>query len=346
MKITSDERRDRIIETIVAAYMETGEPVSSAYVAQNCDLGLSPASIRSVMKELEESGYLHQPHTSAGRIPTVRGYRYYVRSLMPDLALPEGERDLMRAMVERIVREHDADMFMEHVARVLSTVTDLIGVVMAPSFDRGLFQRIEIVDIGGGRHLFVISLGSGVVKTISLRVDRISPRHRLDETARLITGRLNGLSIAEIKRTIGARLHDVGGEHHLVDVVLDNSDTLFRFTEPGKVYVAGLSRLLTSQELITGDYSRQLAGIFEDKTAIAEALVRTAREERELAINIGGNEPWGENTPLSLVSAMYRSEIMGGALGVIGPAHICYPKLSAVVRYAATVTAHLYGELN
>lgn len=346
MKTGSEERRDRIIETVAAAYMETGEPVSSAYVAHHCGLGLSPASIRAAMKELEDTGFLHQPHTSAGRIPTVKGYRYYVRRLMPELALPEREQDLVRTLVERIVREHDADMFMEHVARVLATVTDLIGVVMAPSFDRGLFERLEILDIGGGRYLFVISLAGGVVKTISLRVDRIAPRRSIGETARLITERLGGLSIAEIKRTITARLQGIGGDHHLVDVVLDHSDTLFRFTDPGKVYVAGISRLLTSPEVIAGHYSHKLADIFEDRSAIAEALVRTAREERELDISIGGSEPWGANPPLSLVSAMYRSDIMGGALGVIGPAHICYPKLSAVVRYAATLTAHLYGELN
>ena len=200
------ERRERIIEAVVAGFMETGEPVSSAFVAVQCGLSLSPASIRAIMKELEEEGYLAQPYTSAGRVPTVKCYRYYVKNLMPEIDLDDSELQALRKVAKEAMRENDASLFMSHMATVLSEVTELIGVTVSPSFNQGIFDRLEIVNLGGHRYLLVISLKSGFVDTIHVTLYHVVPRRKIDETARLLTNRLNGLTISEIKKSIGRLL--------------------------------------------------------------------------------------------------------------------------------------------
>ena len=243
------ERRDMIIDVIVSAFLETGEPVSSGYVARNCGLGISPATVRNIMKELEEELLLSQPHKSAGRIPTVKCYRYYVRNLMPHINLSEKDFRAIKQLVENVIRENDADVFMEHIASVLSEVTDLIGVTMTPLFESGVFDRIEIVNIGGSKYLLVISLMSGLVKTINLTVDKVIPRTKTEETARFLTNRLHGLSVSEIKKTIGKRIKGIsGGDRKLFDVILNKKELIFNFSVGNDSHIAGLSRLLSNPD--------------------------------------------------------------------------------------------------
>ena len=368
MKHTA-ERRDRIIDAVVTRYLETAEPVSSADVCERCGLGVSPATIRNLMRELEEEGYLAQPHTSAGRVPTVKCYRYYVRYLMPDVSLDENDVSAVQRAVEEVIRESDADLFLSHVAYALSEVTDLVGVAVSPSFDQEVFERLEIVHLGGSRYLIVVSLGSGLVKTISITLDRVIARRKVEETARLLSLRLAGLTVSEIKNTIGARLScESGGDRRLLDVILDRRDFIFGFPEERSVHVSGLARLLAHPEFTTVDQSLKLADLYEHKWEIARAvrnaaspgeepgLVRSISPGPEVSIRIGGGGLWGHGYSemfgeqvgdparplLSLVAAVYRAESGTGTLAVIGPARVHYPRLTAIVHYAASMTARFF----
>jgi len=339
------ERRNRIIESIVSSFIRKAQPVGSEHVARTCGLGLSSATIRNVMKELEDEGYLAQPHTSAGRIPTIKCYRYFVKYIMPEIAPLESEIREAKQLIENALREHDADIFMSHIAKVLSEVTDLIGVAMSPSFEQGLFNRLEIVSLGGSAFLVVITLDNGIVKTINLTVDRIIPRIKVDETARLITGRLNGLTVAEIKRTIGERLKGVsGGDRRLFDVILRRYDDIFSFTEANILHVAGLSRLLVQPEFILFDNTLKLIDLYEHKNEIAKVLNGLARNENEVNIKIGGSGLLDSKLPLSLVSAVYAREQAHGAVAVLGPTRIDYPRLAAIVRFTAQVATHYFTD--
>jgi len=344
MVINKKERRQRIIETVVTTYMETGEPVSSAVVAGECGLGLKPASIRSIMKELEDEGYLAQPHTSAGRVPTVKCYRFYVRYLMPEIDLRSTDMLVVRRAIEESLREHDIDLFMHHLASVLSELTDLIGVVLSPNFEQGIFDRIEIVNLGGSSVLLVLSLKSGVVNTIRITLDRVIPRWTLEETARIITERLHGLSVTEIRNSIDRYLGDVhGGDLTLVEIILGKSDRIFNFSDDRNVHIAGLSRVLSHPDIGPYDRSIKLADMFEHKNEIAEAFRLASLDTGDVAIHIGGRGPWGSVPPLSLIAAMYTSGTASGAVGIIGPARVHYPKLTALVKYAATLPSHFFS---
>ena len=340
-------RRGRIIEAVVTRYLENAEPVSSAYVCDHCGLGLSPATIRTIMKDLEEEGFLIQPHTSAGRVPTVKCYRYYVKHLMPHIDLDETDLSAVRSRIsEYMLLELDAEsVFMNHVASALSEITDLIGVVMSPAFERAIFDRLEIVPLAASRYIIIVSLKSGVVKTINITVDHLIPQRKVEETARLITTRLSGLTVREIKNSIGSRLQGVsGGDRNLLDVILTRSNFIFGFSEDHGVHVAGLSRLLSHPDFAgTMNYSLRLADLFEHKLEIAEAIRNSVPNREDVSINIGGSGHWGPYPPLSLVSAVYRSGNAEGAIAVIGPARVHYPRLSAIVKYAASVTSHFFS---
>ncbi|MBN1295022.1 MAG: heat-inducible transcription repressor HrcA [Candidatus Latescibacteria bacterium] len=342
--INQQERRDIIIEAVVSSFLETGEPVSSAHVAEMSYLGLSSATIRNIMKELEKEGYLAHPHTSAGRIPTVECYRYYVKHLMHGVDPSDVELQDAKRLLESVMREKDAEIFMSHIAKALSEVTDLIGVVMSPSFESGIFDRLEIVAMGGSRYLVIISLNNGIVKTINLTVDRVLPRTRVDETARLLSGRLHGLTVAEIKRSIGERLKGLsGGDRSLFDVILDNRNEIFNFTGDNNLHVAGLSRLLAHSESVPIDYTLKLVDLFEHKSKIAHSLNLMSIDDIDVKIHIGGSGVWGSAPELTMVSAGFRLDDAKGAVAVIGPTRIHYPKLSAIIKYTAQITGLFFS---
>jgi heat-inducible transcriptional repressor len=262
---------------------------------------------------------------------------------MPAVEIDETDLTGMQRLVEDAIRELDADLFLSHVAQALSQVTDLIGVVISPSFEQGVFDRLEIVNLGGSRYIIIVSLKSGLVKTINITVERVIPRRKVEETARLLTARLTGLTVSEIKRTIGIRLDGVrDGDSMLLDIIMNRSSMIFGFSEEKGVYLAGLSRLLAHPDFATVDYSLRLADLFERKGDIAEALRNTVPEE-DVGINIGGSGPWGIRPPLSLVSAAYRSGNASGSIAIIGPARVHYPRLSAIVRYTALMTTRFFS---
>ncbi len=337
-------KRDMIIDVVVSTYLETGEPVSSGYVSANCGQKVSSATVRNIMKELESEGFLYKPHTSAGRIPTVKCYRYYVKQLMPYINLPENDYRTIKRLVENVIRENDVDVFMSHIASVISEVTDLIGVTMSPFFDRAVFDRLEIINLGGAKYLLIISLKSGLVKTINLTVYHVIPRAKIEETARLLTNRLSGLTVFEIKRSIGERIKGVNvGDKKLFDVIIDNREMIFNLFEDKYIHVAGLSRFLSHSDFISAECSLKLADLFENKYEIADLLKQTIKDDADVNINIGESGLLGTNPPLSLVSAIYHSSNTEGVVAAIGPVRIHYPKLFAIMKYTASVTSHFFS---
>ena len=339
------ERRDIIIETVVAAFLESGKPVSSAHVSNMCGLGLSPASIRTIMKDLENEGLLTQPHTSAGRVPTVKCYRYYIRHLMPDIALSGDEIVSLARVIETGISEHDADLFLAHLASVISEVTDLLGIALAPVFEQGMLDRLEIVDLGGNSYLLVVSLKGGFINTIRVTLDRMVPRRQVEETARLLTERLSGMTLAGIRLNIARRTCNLsGGDRTLVEVIVDNCDRVFTVGDDRAVHVAGLSRTLARPEFSPADHSRKLVDLVEHKNDIVLALTRNDYDFGNVSITVGGTGPWGTRPALSLVTAGFGFGASYGAIGIIGPARIPYPKLAAVVKYAASFTAQYFIE--
>jgi len=341
--LRTTDRRDIVIETIVTTYLETGEPVSSGTVGIRSGLGLSSATIRNLMKELEDDGYLKQPHTSAGRVPTIKCYRYYVRYLVTEVEPEEKDSTAISSIVRQVLAEYDAEEFMEHVAGILSEVTDLIGIAMTPSFDEGRFDKLEIINLSGPRYLVILSLNSGLVKTINLMVNKVIPRTTVEDTARLLTQRLHGLTVRQIRETINERLRDISrGNRTLIDVIIDRSHAIFTFRADRQVHMAGLSRIMLHPDMSEPDAAPSLANLFENKEEIALELQSLVDSANDVTIRIGGMGIFHTTTPLSMVSASFHGLNADGVLAVIGPPRIPYPRLSAIVRYAAQLTSNCF----
>jgi len=265
---------------------------------------------------------------------------------MQHINLSEKEFFAIKQLIIDVIRENDADVFMEHIASVLSEVTDLIGVTMSPLFESGILDRIEIVNLGGSMYLLAISLKSGLVKTINLTVDKIITRVKIEETARLLSDRLHGLTVSEIKKTIGKRMKGIsGGDRKLFDVIFNKRELIFNFSVGNDIHVAGLSRLLSNPDFSSHEYSHKLIDLFEHKREIADALIQKVIDidSEDVNITIGGSGLWGTNPPLSLISATYHSGNVPGAVAIIGQTRIYYPKLWAIIKYTASVTSNFFS---
>src|SRR3954464_5663664 len=203
------ERELRVLEAVVQTYIETAEPAGSQTIARRFGLGVSPATIRNIMSELEDRGYLFHPHTSAGRIPTDRAYRMYVDAIMR-LSPPSSEEQHtlrselggMRSAVEEVLRR---------AAQVLGVLTQELGVAVAPALDHMVMERLELVQVTSDRLLLVFNLRSGVVRTLFVEVPGMLPPASVHRVASILNERLAGLTLKEIRATLPERLRDVSG---------------------------------------------------------------------------------------------------------------------------------------
>jgi len=242
------ERELKVLEAVVQTYIETAEPAGSQTIARRFGLGVSPATIRNTMSELEEKGYLFHPHTSAGRIPTDRAYRVYVNEIMR-LAPPTREaRHTLQAglagsrnAVEEIIRR---------AAQVLGVLTQELGVAVAPALDEMVLERLELMPVGAERLLLVFNLRSGVVRTIFVEVPgRVGP-DTVHDVARVLNERLAGHTLQEIRATLPARLRDAAGTdggRELLNIFIAEGDEIFDLSDERNAVVLGSAQMLAEQ---------------------------------------------------------------------------------------------------
>jgi len=222
------ERERRVLEAVIQSYVETAEPAGSRTISRRFGLGVSPATIRNTMSELEEKGYLFHPHTSAGRIPTDSAYRLYVDSLMAPakLSAKEAER-----LAEEISGGGSAiEAILRRAAQSLSVVAQELGVALGPRLDRTVLQRLEVVRASEERLLLVLTLSGGAVRTIFVEVPGQIAEDALAEVSLVLNERLSGLSLRDIRSSLAARLRDTGaqgGARELLNVFVQEGEVLF-----------------------------------------------------------------------------------------------------------------------
>ena len=333
--------RDRaILHSVVHTYVETAAPVASRTLCRRYRLGISSATVRHTMMELEDKGYVSRPHASAGRVPTDKGYRFYVDALMPRRSLSESEQEAFRQKVQEAIREEQVDRILEQVARALADMAKQLGVVLAPRFESGVLDRIELVPLTSQRLLLVLTIRSGLVKTVVLRVDsRIRPED-VEETRQVLNQRLAGLTIREIRRSIGERMRGVGrGDPKIIQVIVDEAEELFWFS-PLDLYIGGIPYIFSQPEFRNPRRARVLMGLLEEREVVSEVL--SERIDRPgLQISIGREHSLRPMQFCSLLTATYRVGNVSGVVGILGPTRMRYWKLSALVQYAAQLVEEL-----
>lgn len=334
------EREQDILRLVVNHFIDTAGPVGSRSIAKEYSAGLSPASIRNTMADLEEMGYLDHPYTSAGRVPTRLGYRTFVDHLMNTPALPQEERHALKRHLAQLVR--DTDQMLKESTHLLSKLTSLLGLALSPSLSTGVLERLDIVQLGGQRLMFVLSIRSGLVKTLVLEFEADLDRRDIDGVVSLLNERLAGLTLQEIRETHEERVGDVRDQTGLIDHVMDEAALIFSEPREGRLQLGGTRNLLTQPEFQQPDDVRRLIAMIEDTDRIVTLLeeantVRSEAASGTVRIRIGSENEGEEMASYSIVTSPYRVGDTVGTLGVIGPTRMDYAHVVAILENMAAL---------
>jgi heat-inducible transcriptional repressor len=338
------ERELRVLEAVVQTYIETAEPAGSQTISRRFGLGVSPATIRSTMSDLEDKGYLFHPHPSAGRIPTDRAYRIYVNTIMR-LAPPTDEaRNTLRS--ELSGSRNAVEEIIRRAAQVLGVLTQELGVAVAPALDELVLERLELVPVSSERLLLVFNLRSGVLRTIFVEVPARVSAASVQEVARILNERLAGLSLLRIRETIGERLRDAtgaggaGGEGELLNIFVAEREEIFDLpNEPGSVVLGSAQMLADQPEFASNSRMRELLRLTEGHDLLKDALAR--RRRLGLSITIGSENPDTRLSDFTLVTSSYQAGELKGIIGVMGPTRMPYDKIIGLVEHTSRMVEGL-----
>jgi heat-inducible transcriptional repressor len=331
------------LEAVIETYVATAEPAGSRTIAKRFGLALSAATIRNTMSDLEEKGYLYHPHTSAGRVPTDLAYRVYVNSLMRLSQVSVSESDQIR---HELGNRNALDQILERAAQVLGVLTKELGVAVGPTLERAVLERLELWQAASARLLLVLTLKSGVVRTIFVEVPAELAADAVAQVAEVLNERLAGLTLRDIRATLPARLRDAApaaGASELLNIFIQEADDLFDVPAAGNAaggVVLGSAQLLAGQpEFATKERLQGLMEVTERRELLREAL--STRLGQGLTITIGSEHQDPTLAPFTLVTASYRLGALAGVIGVMGPTRMPYDKIVALVDH----TSRLVGEL-
>lgn len=340
MKAPLNERSQNILEAIVEDYIQTAEPVGSRAITKRHAFDLSPATVRNVMADLEEMGFIASPHTSAGRIPTEKGYRYYVESLLQVRDLPEE----FRTHLENSARFSGKSMddVMQEVGNLLSGISSYTGLVMAPRFNSTVFRQIEFVRLSKGRLLVIFVSEAGLVqnKVIEPGVDFSS--RDLELITNYLNHRLPGLTITQVREKIAAELREERSRlNKLQKQALELSDRALQGDAADHIYVAGTSRMLEQPEFTSPDSMMKIMRTLESKQLLID-LLDSSQAAGGVQIFIGSQSPQAKIEGCSLITAPFSgSKGAIGTLGVIGPVRMNYSQVIPIVDFTASLVGRI-----
>ena len=336
------ERQKLILALIIRDYIETAQPIGSRYLVENYNLNVSSATVRNDMLALSETGYLRQPHTSAGRIPTEDGYRFFVRQLMGHTELPSTTK---RTIVHQFYQAGmDIDRWMRLAASVLAHQSQAASLVTAPRSERSVFKHLELINTRGRQVLMVLVLSGGEVNQQMLTLAEPISQERLSIVAQSFNDLLLGLdseSIAALSVKFDALEQDI------ITLILDDlrhtSDML-----TGEIYHDGLAHVLTEPEFETADIARNALRVFEERQLLEDLLTRTvlSNDLSGVQVLIGGEGNWEELRDFSIVLARYGAPgLATGTLGVLGPIRMPYGRTISTVRFVASLLSDLVEDI-
>ncbi len=338
------EREKAILRHIIHQFILTANPVGSRYITKKYNLGLSPATVRNIMADLEETGFLNHPHTSAGRVPTDKGYRFYVDSLMDPPQLDINDKSLIDATLA--LNSIDTDEILKATSNILSEITNYLACITYPKFHKAVLQKIQILQLSSLKIMVVLTIESGLIKTITLEIENELRHEHLQSVQRLLNERLSGLNFSEIRKTFKERVKDYYGDDlkPVIRVFLDSADKIFddlKTTE--RSVLTGAKNILNQPEFEDSRKFRSIVELIEDKDIIIHILDgKDIPGTGIINISIGSENMDEKLTTYSVVSKEYQVGEAKGSVGIIGPKRMKYSKTIAAVVYIAE---HLSNQL-
>lgn len=326
-------REKEVLACLVSHYVDSADPVGSRVIANKFKLGISPATIRNTMQDLEELGLVTQPHTSAGRIPTDIGYRLYVDMLLGQEMLTETEK---KAIDDRLSPGFGGiDSVLEQTSRVLASLSNQIGLSVSPKLDNSILTRIELIHMAEGKVLVVMAFRSGLARTILLEIEASIGNDELSMMSQVLNEKLSGLTLGEIRNTIQERLSGSDGNPRLLRIFLDEDSEIWDSISTNQLHVGGTENLLAKPEFANREKLQDLFRLLETPAGLIKNLNVESDSNSGLIITIGAENKAKEIQSCSVVSASYKAGSTSGTIGVIGPTRMPYGKLASLVKYAA-----------
>ncbi len=322
-----DERKTKILKAIIKNYLDTGEPVGSRTISKYTDLHLSSATIRNEMSDLEELGYILQPHTSAGRIPSDKGYRFYVDNLI-------AEKNQEISDMQNFVIEHTEKMeqVLKNVAKLLANNTEYAAMITGPTYHHNKLKFIQLSKVEAGQMLCIIVLEGNIVKNKMLPVDEELTDEQMLKLNILLNTSLNGLSLEQINLGTISSLKEQAGVHsRIVGDVLDAVAGAVNEDDDLQIYTSGTTNIFKYPELSDSEKASEFISAFEEKKMLVD-MINDKLEEREpgtgIQVYIGDESPIKTMKDCSVVTATYElGEGITGMIGVIGPKRMDYEKV-------------------
>lgn len=340
--LTLSQRSRQILEAIVEDYIATAEPVGSSAVARRHAMPVSSATVRNVMASLEELGLLASPHTSAGRIPTDKGFRFYVDSLVGVRPITHTEK---KEILKRC-RETGGNLtdLLREASRTLSSLSNYTGFVVAPRFGNATFRQIEFIALGGRRVLAILVTCSGAVQNRIIEVERDYTADELGRMSSYLNSTLEGLSISQVRSRIMAEMEQ---DKNHYDQMLTNALNLSNLVLPEdqqELYLSGQARILDQPEFSDVRKMRELFQAFEEKGRLLQ-LLGDCLQAKGVRIFIGSETPLQEMAGMSLITSTYMTDQNTiGVMGVIGPTRMGYSSIIPIVDYTAQMVSLLLTE--
>lgn len=334
-----NERKKKILQAIVQDYVTTAEPVGSRTIAKKFDLGISPATIRNEMSDMEELGLIEQPHTSAGRIPSDAGYRYYVDWLMEKHRLSKEAKDV----IERETTRHIAEIqtVIAHSSKLLSELTHLTSVVIGPNKGKSPFGQMHFLPYQPGQAIMVVVKENGAVENQIVDIGENVTAEDLQKIANVLNEKLRGHSMAQVKKNLLREIYsELARQRSLIDRSLELlSDILDSNSESEEFYLGGTINMLNQPEFQDIEKVKPLFQFLEEKKQLKEVLKPSIDG---LGVTIGGENKIAELKSFSIITGTYvfNGELVG-SIGLIGPTRMDYAKAMAMVDYMTRTLTEL-----
>lgn len=326
-----DERKVKILKAIIANYLETGEPVGSRTISKYTDLNLSSATIRNEMSDLEELGYIVQPHTSAGRIPSDKGYRFYVDSLMQEKVQ---EIDDMKVQLEE--KADKIDLLLQHVAKLLAVNTNYATMVSKPHYRHKKLKFIQLSEVEDDQLLTVVVIEGNIVKNKILTLPESVDQETILKLNLVLNTFLQGLDLTEMNMTVIQKMKEQAGQYsELITIVLDAVAEAISEEDDTGIYTSGATNILKYPELSDRENASKLLYTFEEKKQLTRLIDQSLDDDdnKRIQVYIGEETPVEAMKDCSLVTATYEiEEGVYGKIGIVGPKRMDYEKVVSTLQ--------------
>ncbi len=328
-----NKRKIEILKAIIHSYIEEGEAIGSRTLSKKYDLGVSSATIRNEMSDLEDLGYLIKPHTSAGRVPSDKAYRLYVDNILINKGKTKYHRQIKKILQDEI---SEMDMFLRNSSRILAQLTKYTSLIIAPQFKKSRLKHVQLVSVSKNKVLIVMIMQNNIVKNVILNLKTPIPEQQLNKISNLLNKKLTGLRLEkidiELKQRIKQEIYSIRNKYdqkidELMHLLINNLNEYNKVD----VYSDGLNNMLNFPEYNDTEKIREFLSFVEDKDNIAKLLLKNTGED--LDITIGHENIFDEIRKCSLITATYKfNGITVGKLGVIGPTRMDYETAIPIVK--------------